>query len=58
MILSQRRLLYFFVMGMTDDIADPSRVIISYGMNDCGARVVKVAKIELIQIIFPEHHNE
>jgi hypothetical protein len=47
-----------FVMGMTDDIADPSRVIISYGMNDCGARVVKVAKIELIQMLFTEDHNE
>jgi len=41
-----------FVMGILEAADDPSYVIISYGMNDCGARIVKVDKKEVIKMLF------
>jgi hypothetical protein len=42
-----------FVMGVVEAFDDPSKVIISYGMNDCAPRIVKVDKSELVQMLFP-----
>ena len=44
-----------FVMGIVDAVDDPTgeTVVMSYGMNDCGARVVKVTKSSIFNILFP-----
>lgn len=43
-----------FVMGMIESIDDPNNtVIMSYGMNDCGAQIAKVPKSEISRMLFP-----
>jgi hypothetical protein len=42
-----------FVSGICEAIDDPSVAPISYGMNDCAPRIVKVPKSELIRLLFP-----
>jgi hypothetical protein len=44
-----------FVMGMIETVDDPNTVLISYGMNDCGARVAKVSKTEISRMLFPAY---
>lgn len=41
-----------FVTGMVEKADDSSKVIISYGINDCVPRMVVMDKIEIIQILF------
>jgi hypothetical protein len=41
-----------FVTGMVEKADDPSKVIISYGINDCVPRMVVVNKAEIIQMLF------
>jgi hypothetical protein len=41
-----------FVSGMIEKADDPSKVIISYGINDCVPRMIVVDKAEIIQMLF------
>ena len=41
-----------FLSGITDKANDPSKVLISYGLNDCTNRIAEVSKKEIIQILF------
>jgi hypothetical protein len=41
-----------FVSGMIEKADDPSKVIISYGVNDCVPRMIVVDKAEIIQMLF------
>jgi hypothetical protein len=41
-----------FVTGMVEKADDPSKVIISYGINDCVPRMIVVDKAEIIQMLF------
>jgi hypothetical protein len=41
-----------FVSGITEKAEDPSKVIISYGINDCISRFVEVDKSELVRLLF------
>eukprot|EP00980_Cylindrotheca_fusiformis_P012142 scaffold2936_cov113-Cylindrotheca_fusiformis.AAC.2 len=42
-----------FVMGMIESIDDPDNTILmTYGMNDCGAQVAKVQKTEISRMLF------
>ena len=41
-----------FLSGISDKAGDPSRAIISYGLNDCTARVVEVSKEEISLMLF------
>jgi hypothetical protein len=41
-----------FVSGMIEKVDDPSKVILSYGINDCVPRMVVIAKTEIMQMLF------
>ena len=41
-----------FISGMVDKVGDPSRVIISYGVNDGISRVVEVEKAYIAKMLF------
>ena len=47
-----------FVMSIVDAVDDPSMAIITYGMNDCASRMIKVLKTDLSQILFPQQQGE
>ena len=42
-----------FVMSIIDAVHDPFMAIITYGMNDCASRMMKVRKSDLSQLLFP-----
>ena len=41
-----------FVSGMTLNALDPTRVIISYGINDCVSRFVQVRLLDMLDVLF------
>ena len=41
-----------FVSGITETAGDPTKVIISYGINDCTGRMVVVDKSDLVDMLF------
>ena len=41
-----------FLSGITDKAGDPTRAIISYGMNDCTSRFAEVSKADISNMIF------
>jgi hypothetical protein len=41
-----------FVTGMVEKADDTSKVIISYGVNDCVPRMIVVDKAEIIVMLF------
>jgi hypothetical protein len=41
-----------FVMGMVDKVGDDSRMIFSYDVSDCLARVVKIDKWEIASLVW------
>ena len=41
-----------FVSGMTTKYGDDSKVIISYGINDCLSRFVEVSKFEIARMLW------
>jgi len=41
-----------FVSGMTEKVDDPTRVILSYGINDCTGRIVEIDKSEIVRLLF------
>ena len=46
--------LIHFVTSIVEAVDDNQQVIISYGLNDCVARMAKVQKSELVQLLFPQ----
>jgi len=43
-----------FVPGIIDVAGDSSKVLVSYGLNDCTARIVEIDKSEIIRLLFPD----
>ena len=41
-----------FLSGFSDKAGDPTRAIISYGLNDCTARIVEVSKMDISLMLF------
>jgi hypothetical protein len=41
-----------FLSGITEKANDPFNVLISYGMNDCTARIAEVSKLEISMMLF------
>jgi hypothetical protein len=41
-----------FVSGMTETSGDDSKVILSYGINDCVPRFVEIDKSEIVRLLF------
>jgi hypothetical protein len=41
-----------FVMGMVDKVGEDSRVILSYGVSDCLARLVEIDKSEIARLLW------
>jgi hypothetical protein len=41
-----------FVTGMVDKVGDDSRVILSYGVNDCFSRFVEIEKSEIARLLW------
>ena len=41
-----------FVMGMIDKVDDASKVIISYGVNDCLSQFVTIEKSEIARMLW------
>ena len=37
-----------------DKVDDSSTVVIGYGLNDCTARLVEVAKNDIARLLFPD----
>ena len=46
-----------FITGIIEAIDNPQKLIISYGMNDCVPRIVKVDRREMIRMLFPNHYG-
>jgi hypothetical protein len=41
-----------FASGMTEKVDDPSKVIVSFGINDCASRLVEIEERELDRHLF------
>jgi hypothetical protein len=41
-----------FIAGMTEKAGDDSKVILSYGINDCVPRFVEIDKSEIVRLLF------
>jgi hypothetical protein len=41
-----------FVASIIEAAGDPSKIILSYGLNDCTARIVEIDKSEITRILF------
>ena len=42
-----------FVSGMVEKADDPSKVIVTYGINDCVPRMVVISKLSISEMLFP-----
>jgi len=42
------------VETIIDKVDDASTVVIGYGLNDCTARLVEVAKNDIAKLLFPD----
>jgi hypothetical protein len=43
-----------YVTGIVDKVDDPSKLIVSYGINDCFSRFVVVEKADVVRMLFPD----
>ena len=42
-----------FVSGISEKAGDPSKVIVSYGINDCFSRLIELEKASIVKAMFP-----